>query len=505
MLRKTAGLLFVLILSMLVFVAPAVAQISPPPSIPSYHVFHGEVKIDGNPAPDGTMVSAHIGSLSWSTVTSDGAYGNRELFFVPSDDTAVPGKDGGANGDEIIFKVDGEEAATYTFQSTTATNLNLNVVTTGGSYYTLTVNVLPSGIGSVTLSPSIAGNNYEEGASITLTAQPASGYLFDHWSGDLSGDSNPDTITMDDDKSVVAHFIETSGQQFSLEISSEKGGSVLTPGEGTFYYQAAEKVILVASSSNGYEFDRWTGDVETVDDTRDDSTFIIMSGNKSITANFDEMGETSNEQYSLEISSTEGGSVTTPGEGTFHYDAGDVVELVASPDDGYEFNEWTGDTDAVADIDDPTTTVEMDGDTSVSATFTAVVPGISPARFIFSNLLIAPGEVSSGQQVEISIEAANNGGTTGERTVVLYINGIVEDSRTVRIAPGLAQDISFLLNKTESGVYNVAVEGLTGKFTVKAASILNTAGGFTTGIGIGIVAFIAVLALAFLIIKKKRV
>jgi len=43
------------------------------------------------------------------------------------------------------------------------------------------------------------------------------------------------------------------------------------------------------------------------------------------------------ETYQITISSTSGGSVTKPGEGTFTYDAGTVVELVATPDDGYVF------------------------------------------------------------------------------------------------------------------------------------------------------------------------
>ena len=502
--RKATGLLLVLIFSMLIFVAPVAAQIPSIPPIPANNIFYGEVEIDGNPAPDGTTVSAHIGSLSWSAITSDGKYGYGDLFFVPPDDPAQSGKDGGENGDEIIFKVDGEEAATYTFQAYEVILLNLNVGTTEESYYMLTVNVSPSDSGTVALSPGRADNQYEEGTSVTLTAHPASGYVFDHWSGDSSGDTNPVSITMDDDKSVVAHFNETSGEQYSLEISSKKGGSVLTPGEGTFHYEAAEKVILVASPNKGYEFDEWTGDVETIADVDDYSTFITMDGDKSITAHFKEIDAVPVEQYSLEISSKEGGSVTTPGEGTFRYDAAEKVELVASPDDGYEFDKWTGDTDTVADIDDPTTTIEMDDDKSVTASFTAVTPGISPAQFTISNLLVSPGDATSGQQVKISIEAANHGGTTGERTIVLYINGDVEDSRTVRVAPDLIQDVTFLLNKTTTGVYNVVVEGLAGKFTVTAASTPITSGGFNTGIIIAIVAFVVVLALALLFIKKRR-
>jgi len=47
----------------------------------------------------------------------------------------------------------------------------------------------------------------------------------------------------------------------------------------------------------------------------------------------------------LTIDSTEGGSVTTPGEGTFSYfvpQCCPTQELVAEADEGYRFVEWTG-------------------------------------------------------------------------------------------------------------------------------------------------------------------
>ncbi len=42
-------------------------------------------------------------------------------------------------------------------------------------------------------------------------------------------------------------------------------------------------------------------------------------------------------EYSLTISSAEGGSVITPSEGTSTYDEGAVVDLVATPDAGVSF------------------------------------------------------------------------------------------------------------------------------------------------------------------------
>ena len=74
--------------------------------------------------------------------------------------------------------------------------------------YSLTVNI--NGNGSVTLNPS--GGNYEAGTVVELTAVPGGSEetegMFTGWSGGLSGSDNPETITMDSDKTVTATFIE---------------------------------------------------------------------------------------------------------------------------------------------------------------------------------------------------------------------------------------------------------------------------------------------------------
>jgi len=74
-------------------------------------------------------------------------------------------------------------------------------------------------------------------------------------------------------------------------------------------------------------------------------------------------------QYDLTIYSTSGGNVTTPGEGTNTYDAGAVVDLVATSNAGYDFVNWTGDTGTIADDADATTTITMNDDYSITANF----------------------------------------------------------------------------------------------------------------------------------------
>lgn len=58
-----------------------------------------------------------------------------------------------------------------------------------------------------TVSFSETGSEFAEGSSITVEATPDNGYVFERWSGDLSGTVNPAAITIDSDKSITAHFI----------------------------------------------------------------------------------------------------------------------------------------------------------------------------------------------------------------------------------------------------------------------------------------------------------
>ena len=165
---------------------------------------------------------------------------------------------------------------------------------------------------------------------------------------------------------LIAGMIGCVSVKYDLTISSTAGGSVTTPGEGTFTYDADTVVDLVAEVEGGYQFVNWIGDVCTIADVNDATTIIIMQGDYSITANFE---ETPLLHYDLTIVSTAGGSVTTPGEDTFTYDEGTVVNLVAQAEEGYHFVNWTGNVDTIADIGEASTTITMQGDYSITANF----------------------------------------------------------------------------------------------------------------------------------------
>ena len=158
----------------------------------------------------------------------------------------------------------------------------------------------------------------------------------------------------------------------NLIIESTTGGLVTTPGEGILAYCEGEVVNLVAEAESGYGFVNWTGDVGTIADPNDATTTITMNDDYFITATFEQTAP----QFDLTISSSAGGTVTDPGEGTFTYAQGTEVDIVAGAEEGYSFVNWTGDVGTIADASDATTLINMNGDYTITANF-AVKPSLN--------------------------------------------------------------------------------------------------------------------------------
>jgi Zn-dependent protease len=73
--------------------------------------------------------------------------------------------------------------------------------------------------------------------------------------------------------------------------------------------------------------------------------------------------------YTLAIAATTGGSVITPGQGNFTYTNGTVVNLMATPANGYLFAGWTGDVGTIGNVNSPTTTITISNNCSITSKF----------------------------------------------------------------------------------------------------------------------------------------
>jgi len=121
--------------------------------------------------------------------------------------------------------------------------------------------------------------------------------------------------------------------------------------------------------------------------------------------------------YNLTTTSTSGGSVTTPGEGTFSYTAGTRVALVAAADSGYRFDEWTGDVGTVADVNAASTTITMNGDYSIAASFAESAEVIDEIGILRSSNGIWYLDVDGNGYWSDGDQYLGTFGTTGDQAV----------------------------------------------------------------------------------------
>ncbi|MBZ0122625.1 MAG: hypothetical protein K8F31_01910, partial [Roseovarius sp.] len=220
--------------------------------------------------------------------------------------------------------------------------------------YTLQMTVSPGTGGSVMPNPNpLFGNapatptwteTYTSGANVTLTATPAAGKMFDYWGGNLTGSTNPKSITMTSNKTVTAYFVNS----YTLTTAVQGSGSV-SPTAGT--YKSGTVVPITATPAQGWAFDHWTGSLTG----STNPTSLTMNANKSVTAVFVQ-------GCSLTTAVVGSGSIS-PSGGLYNY--GQVIQLTATPATGWRFDHWSG---ALSGSTNPSN-LTMDGDKSVTATF----------------------------------------------------------------------------------------------------------------------------------------
>jgi len=212
--------------------------------------------------------------------------------------------------------------------------------------FTLMVNV--EGNGDVVVDPDLSF--YPFGSLVNLNAVSDSGWSFSYWSGDISSSDNPESITMDSNKSVTAHFIQN---QYVLNVSIVGNGTVVKEPDQTFYVYG-DIVNLTCLPESGWIFDHWEGNISS----NENPAFIIIDDNKDVTAVFIES------LYALTVNIEGSGSVNkTPDQENYSYNTS--VELNAIPASGWVFDYWSG---SLSGNSNPVT-INMNEDKNITAHF----------------------------------------------------------------------------------------------------------------------------------------
>ena len=244
--------------------------------------------------------------------------------------------------------------------ATSAVSMNADKTLTAIFQQTAVLTITASPGAGGTTTPAPASYVHDVGTVVTLTAIPNAGWRFDGWTGDVAQPASATTtVTVDDDKEVVANFVELHTLTMCVD---DPARGVTTPTVGPHIYDAGTVVSVAAGAIKGWQFDSWIGNVA---DTTTAATTITMNADQVVTATFRPATT-----LIVLVNPLEGG-VTTPTTGVHIYDVGLVVTLSAAPNDGYRFDSWQG---GVAQPTAATTTVTMSVDRTVTAMFVRQYP-----------------------------------------------------------------------------------------------------------------------------------
>jgi hypothetical protein len=90
----------------------------------------------------------------------------------------------------------------------------------------------------------------------------------------------------------------------------------------------------------------------------------------------------------------------------------------------------------------------------------------TPAKFEASNLTVSPSQAQLNQEVTISLNVTNTGGTSGSYSLELKVNGISKSTKQVTVTAGTSQTVNFTITGDAVGKHQVEVAGLAGEFEI---------------------------------------
>jgi uncharacterized protein (TIGR02145 family) len=202
--------------------------------------------------------------------------------------------------------------------------------------YPLNISIIGEGTVEERIVSNPTGREYPFETVVELTPIPKEGWVFDVFSGDLTGNTTPQTITVDKEKNVTVKF---KRKDYPLNITIIGEGTVeekIVSNPSGRLYPFQTVVELTPIPKEGWVFDGFSGDLTG---TTTPQT-ITVDKEKNVTVRF------KRRDYPLNITIIGEGTVeekiiTNPNQRLYPFQT--VVELTPIPKEGWVFDVFSGD------------------------------------------------------------------------------------------------------------------------------------------------------------------
>jgi len=268
-----------------------------------------------------------------------------------------------------------------------------------------------SSIGNGTTIPPTGTHIFNEGETVNLSAIPDAGNKFLAWTENstiVSTNANY-SFTINSNHNLIANFLAIPQRNLTIVYAGTGGTS--TPAAGTYQYNENQIVDLYANADFGYQFDKWI-----VEGTQYLTPDIQVTMNQNVTATVYFVPTTAN-QFSLDVL-IEGNGTTTPPLGNHIFNEGTKVDLIATPDFGYEFSKWI-----IDDTEYNTLDVQITMNKNIKATAYFIVSTVVQNKvniFVNGNGTTTPtiGNYLYNQGSSVTLLATANTGNKFDKWIV---------------------------------------------------------------------------------------
>lgn len=241
---------------------------------------------------------------------------------------------------------------------------------------TFAISVTKVGNGSVSSS-----GNYTAGSTVTLTATPATGYIFSGWTPSPCANS----FVMPNETLTCTAIFELGSEPIPepdiFTVLLNKIGRGQIGGNGN--YETNSTVNLTAIADDGYIFTGWSPAPCA-------PSFTMPNNALTCTATFElQTTPEPNNTFTLSLNQTGQGQIAGAG----NYTTGTTVNLTATPDTGYHFTKWTPEPCASSFL-------MPDNSLTCTAIFESDIPIIQPT-FTVSLVQTEYGQISGNGEYNV--------------------------------------------------------------------------------------------------------
>jgi len=317
-----------------------------------------------------------------------------EVNFTATPDADNRVKDWFVDGSAI-----GSTDETYTIsdlQSATDVKVEFEEIPT----YTLTLNADPAEGGTVSGS-----GDYQADEEITLSATANDGYKFVNWTDEadavVSENAEFDYTTTDEDVTLTANFQEIVTYEVTFGVEAGNGileasvdGQDINSGDEI---EEGSEVNFTATPDADNRVKDWFVDGSAIGSTDETYTISDLQSATDVKVEFEEIPT-----YILTLNAdpAEGGTVSGGGD----YEAEEEITLSATPNDGYEFENWTNENNDVVSENAEFSYTTTDENVTLTANFEEIVTyevifGVEAGNGILE-ASVDGQDINSGDEIE---------------------------------------------------------------------------------------------------------